>query len=48
MTLKGYNPLAAIEIALKGDAATMVEKPLKNKTVKKNQIRTKDQGKGGE
>jgi len=37
MTLKGYNPLAAIEIALKGDAATMVEKPLKNKTVKKNQ-----------
>ena len=44
MTLTGYNPLAAIEIALKGDAATMVEKPLKNKTVRKNQ----NQGKGGE
>ena len=37
MTRQGYNPLTAIEIALKGDAATMVEKPLKNKPVKKKQ-----------
>ena len=26
MMLQGYNPLTAIEIALKGDAATMIEK----------------------
>ena len=31
MALQGYNPLSAIEIALKGDATSMVEKPLKNK-----------------
>ena len=37
MTLQGYNPLTAIEIALRGDAASMVEKPLKNKPVKKQQ-----------
>ena len=30
MALQGYNPLTAIEIALKGNAAIMVEKPLKN------------------
>ena len=40
MTLQGYNPLSAIEIALKGDAASMVEKPLKIKPAKQNQ----DQG----
>ena len=30
MALQGYNPLSAIEIALNGNAASMVEKPLKN------------------
>ena len=30
MALQGYNPLTAIEIALNGNAASMVEKPLKN------------------
>ena len=42
MARQGYNPLTAIEIALKGDAANMVEKPLKNKPGKQ------DQDKGGE
>lgn len=42
MALQGYNPLSAIEIALKGDAATRVEKPLQNKPAKQ------DQDKGGE
>ena len=37
MTLQGYNPLTAIEIALKGNAATMVEKPLKNKPAEQDQ-----------
>ena len=30
MAQRGYNPLTAIEIALNGNAATMVEKPPKN------------------
>ena len=42
MALQGYNPLTAIEIALKGDAATMVEKPLKNNPP------DQDQKQGGE
>ena len=42
MTQQGYNPLSAIDIALKGDAASMVEKPLKNKPAKQ------EQDKGGE
>ena len=42
MTLQGYNPLSAIKIALRGDAASMVEKPLQNKPDNQNQ------DKGGE
>ena len=42
MTLQGYNPLTAIEIALKGDAAIMVEKPSKNNPP------DQDQKQGGE
>lgn len=42
MACQGYNPLTAIEIALNGNAAGMVEKPLKNKPAKQ------DQDKGGE
>ena len=40
MAAQGYNPLAAIEIALNGNAANMVEKPTRNNTA--------DQDKGGE
>ena len=40
MARQGYNPLTAIEIALNGKAATMVEKPLQNKPDNQNQ----DQG----
>ena len=42
MTRQGYNPLSAIEIALNGDAASMVEKPLKNNPPEQ------DQKQGGE
>ena len=42
MALQGYNPLTAIEIALNGNAATMVEKPSKNNTP------DQDQKQGGE
>ena len=40
MAQRGYNPLTAIEIALNGNAATMVEKPSKNNPA--------NQDKGGE
>ena len=40
MACQGYNPLTAIEIALNGKAASMVEKPLQNKPDNQNQ----DQG----
>ena len=37
MAAQGYNPLAAIEIALNGNAANMVEKPPQNNTAKQNE-----------
>ena len=40
MSLQSYNPLTAIEIALNGNAATMVEKPRQDKPDNQNQ----DQG----
>ena len=40
MALQGYNPLSAIEIALNGNAADMVEKPRQDKP--------SNQDKGGE
>ncbi|MCZ0937537.1 MAG: IS66 family transposase [Caldilineaceae bacterium] len=44
MACQGYNPLSAIEIALNGNAATMVEKPLKNKPAKQDQNNPAKQG----
>ena len=42
MAAQGYNPLAAIEIALNGNAASMVEKPTQNNPA------NQDQKQGGE
>ena len=42
MACQGYNPLAAIEIALNGNAAGMVEKPTQNN------LANQEQKQGGE
>ena len=42
MAAQGYNPLAAIEIVLNGNAASMVEKPPQNNPA------NQDQKQGGE
>ena len=44
MALQGYNPLAAIEIALNGNAADMVEKPPRNNPAKQHEDKNEDKG----
>jgi hypothetical protein len=44
MAAQGYNPLAAIGIALNGNAASMVEKPPQNNTAKQHEDKNEDKG----